>query len=99
MTDADLWTIARAGYEASPSRAKQAWDAAPSTVRYCWYLGAKHVVSPEGSLKTLRHHIHPGLDLTPWHKLNAIQVQQYRNVYGAMLSTAKRITARNRVAA
>lgn len=99
MTDADLWTIAQAGYENSWRVKTTPWESETPAHRYCWYLGAQHVASGTATVQSLRQAIQPGLYLKPWEHLTVTEILIYRAIYEAMLSTARRITARTRVAA
>lgn len=62
-------------------------------------LGAQHVASGTATVQSLRQAIQPGLYLKPWEHLTVTEILIYRAIYEAMLSTARRITARTRVAA
>ena len=99
MSDADLWTIAQAGYENSRHVTTTPWESETSAHRYCWYLGAQHVASGSATVRSLREAIQPGLYLKPWGHLTVAEILIYRAIYGAMVSTARRIAARTRVAA
>lgn len=99
MTDDDLWMIAQAGYENSWRVKVTPWESETPAHRYCWYLGAQHVVSGTASVQSLRQAVQPGLYLKPWAELTTVEILIYRAIYGAMLSTAQRIAARTRVAA
>lgn len=99
MTDAELWAIAQAGYEASWRVKLTPWDEETPAHRYCWFLGAQHLTSGTATVQSLRQAIQPGLYLKSWDRLTVAEILIYRAIYGAMLSTAQRIAARTRVAA
>jgi hypothetical protein len=99
FSDDVLWEIAQAGYAMAFRARETPWEEESSPHQYCWYLGAVHAVSGEATPESLRVAIQPGLYLRPWRSLSILDIQQYRNIYGAMLSTARRIAARQRAAA
>ena len=98
-SDAELWAIAQAGYEASWRVKTTPWAAETPAHRYCWFLGAQHLVAGTATVQSLREAIQPGLYLKPWDRLTVAEILIYRAIYGAMVSIAQRIASRTRVAA
>lgn len=98
ISDADLWTIAEAGYNASPSAQDEPWDAIGSHIKYCWYLGAQHVATGTATPASIRIAILPGRYLTPWADLALPYRINTINVARAMLATYNRIAERHNAA-